>query len=374
MCQVLFTIPLHSLWDALPDIPIYGYGTMLFLAFVFCTSLAVRLARREGIPKEILQDLAIWIFVSGIIGARTVFIIQYHDHFSYFLQYFYLWDGGLVFYGAPMGAIVGYGLAYLLWLRKYHISTLKLADVIAPCVALGLALGRVGCLLNGCCYGNVACTDCPAFHFPLSAPPVYTMVKRGYQTAAGFTLETDPPDSLYPTTVVRSVLPGSAAEKAGLKPKDKIKYLNGNEIKNSYDLTNYLETHWPRGRTDLELKVAREGTKDGNLVNVSPFYPMTLGLNPTQIYETISMMLLLFFLLSYYPFKKYDGSVMVFFMIGYSIHRFLNEMLRTDTEPVLFNMTLSQNISIVVLIGALILGLVVGMRGPRPVYCQSPER
>src|SRR5271165_3553840 len=105
MRQVLLKIPLHSLWNALPDIPIYGYGMMLFLAFVFCTALAVRLARREGIPKEILQDLAIWIFVSGIIGARTVFIIQYSNHFPSFWQYFQLWDGGLVFYGGPMGAI-----------------------------------------------------------------------------------------------------------------------------------------------------------------------------------------------------------------------------------------------------------------------------
>jgi phosphatidylglycerol---prolipoprotein diacylglyceryl transferase len=75
-------------------------------------------------------------------------------------------------------------------------------------------------------------------------------------------------------------------------------------------------------------------------------------LNPTQIYESVSMILLLFFLLSYYPFKKSDGSVMVLFMIGYGVHRFLNVMLRTDTDPVAFNMTLSQNISILVLIGA----------------------
>ncbi len=57
---------------------------------------------------------------------------------------------------------------------------------------------------------------------------------------------------------------------------------------------------------------------------------------------------------------------MVFFMLGYGVHRFLNEMLHTDTEPVAFNMTLSQNISIVVLIAALILGVIVWRRGPRP--------
>ena len=101
-------------------------------------------------------------------------------------------------------------------------------------------------------------------------------------------------------------------------------------------------------------------------VTIGPFRPLTLGLNPTQIYETISMVLLLFFMLSYYPLKRYDGSVMVFFMLGYGVHRFLNEMLRTDTDPVAFNMTLSQNISIVVLIAGLVLGAIVWRRGPQP--------
>jgi prolipoprotein diacylglyceryltransferase len=364
MRQVLFYVPLHSLWDGLPDIPIYGYGTMLFLAFVFCTWLAVRLARREGIPREVLQDLAVWIFLSGIIGARAVFIIQYRERFYSFWQFFYLWDGGLVFYGGPIGAVIGYYLAYFLWLRKYRISSWKLADLIAPCAALGLALGRVGCLLNGCCYGNVACADCPAIHFPLCAPPVETMVKRGFQTAAGFTVLSYPGSVFHGTPTVRSVEPGSAADKAALRPNDKITNVNGKEVKDDYDnLVEYLRRDWPRGETDVELKVARKGTSDQT---IGSFRPMTLGLYPTQIYESISMVLLLFFLLSYYPFKRRDGSVMVFFMIGYAVHRFLNEMLRTDTDKVAFNMTLSQNISIIVLIAAAILAVAVWLRGAGP--------
>ena len=361
MRQVLFYIPLHALWDALPDIPIHGWGAMLFFAFMFCLWLAVRLARREGIPKEVLQDLAMWVFVSGIIGARAVFMIQYHTPIWDFYK---LWDGGLVFYGGPMGALVGYILAYFLWLRKYHFSSWKIADVIAPCVALGLALGRVGCLLNGCCYGNVACMECPAIHFPLSAPAVYPMVKRGYQTEAGFTLETASPYSSSPITVVRSVDPGSPADQAGLKAKDKIKKVNGKDIYGFNDLSEYLGPYWPRGQSDLELTVARGAAGEQSEITIGPFRPMTMGLHPTQVYESISMVLLLFFLLSYYPFKKRDGSVMVFFMLGYGVHRFLDEMLRTDTEPVAFNMTLSQNISIIVLLAGLILALVVWRRRP----------
>ena len=79
MCQVLFSIPLHLLNHDWPDLPIYGYGTMLFLAFVLCTWLAARLAGGEGIPRESIQDLAIWLFISGIVGARITYMIQYRD-------------------------------------------------------------------------------------------------------------------------------------------------------------------------------------------------------------------------------------------------------------------------------------------------------
>src|SRR5260370_13299864 len=127
-------------------IPIYGYGAMLFLAFVFCVLLAARLGLREGIEPKHVQDLAIWIFIFGIIGARVTHMIQFKEPLW---KFFMIWEGGLVFYGGAIGGAVGYFLAYFLVLRKYHISSWKMADVIAPCAALGLALGRVGCLLNG---------------------------------------------------------------------------------------------------------------------------------------------------------------------------------------------------------------------------------
>ncbi|MBI3411376.1 MAG: prolipoprotein diacylglyceryl transferase [Planctomycetes bacterium] len=367
MRQVLFEIPLSSLNANLPDIPIYGYGFMLFLAFVFCTWLAIRLARREGIPAHLLQDLAVWIFVSGIIGARATYVIQdvlveERHRFTSVSQVFALWDGGLVFYGSAIGAVVGFFSVYFIYFKKYHISNWKLADIIAPCVALGLALGRVGCLLNGCCYGNVACADCPAIHFPYSANPVYTMVERGYQTPAGFTIQS-------PANVT-AVAPGSPAERAGLMPGDRIVGVGSHEIASFMDLETYLRDRWPRGVNEVQLTVR---DADGTERTLAPFRPESLGLHPTQLYETISMALLLFLLLSYYPFKKRDGSVMVLFMVGYGVHRFLNEMLRTDTKPVAFGMTLSQNISILVLTAATALALIIWARNrtasapPQPI-------
>ena len=70
MRQILFHIPIVN-------IPIYGYGMMLFFAFIGCNWLARRLCKREGIDGGMIPDLAIWLFVSGIIGGRVNFVIQY---------------------------------------------------------------------------------------------------------------------------------------------------------------------------------------------------------------------------------------------------------------------------------------------------------
>jgi prolipoprotein diacylglyceryltransferase len=418
MQQVLFWLPLKT--EATPNgIPIYGFGAMLFVAFVVCTWLAGRRAEKEGIGKEHIQDLAIWIFVGGLVGARIVYMIQYGIPFWPITNFFRIWEGGLVFYGSALGGLAGYGLAWVFMIRRHGLSTWKILDVIAPAAAMGLCLGRLGCLFNGCCYGNVACPDCYAIRFPLSAPPRYTLVDRGYQTAAGFTMkgQDETPD---PRTVVDRVEPGSPAEQAGVRPGDEVVRVNGlaNRIivqlkgrpdavkavvselpprevrprlfedrgleitKVYFDrpqdyaqdigkirhaalgrgveisvhdvLWDLLVNEWPRGEKALELTVQR----DGQEVELPSFVPRTLGLHPTQIYESISMLLLFFLLTAYYPFRRHDGEVMVLFMIAYSLHRFLNEMLRSDTDPIgTTGMTLSQNGSIIIFVAGVLLAI-----------------
>ncbi|MBX9678135.1 MAG: prolipoprotein diacylglyceryl transferase [Gemmataceae bacterium] len=360
MQQVLFRVP--GL-----DLPIYGYGTMLFLAFVLCTWLAARLGKRDGIPREAFQDLSIWLFVFGILGARLTYYFQYRDRFQNFAQITAIWDGGLVFYGSLPGAVFGYFLAYRFQLKKYGVSHWKIADIVAPCLCLGLALGRVGCLLNGCCFGNVSCTDgCPALYFPMASPPRFAMVERGYQSAAGFVLETVNRPKEEPA-IVYAVSPGSPAEEAGLRPGDRIVQVNTRQTPAFADVYAAFTSDWPRGQNALYLEVKNQS---GEARVVGPFYPQSIGLHPTQLYETISMVLLMFALLAYFELRRYEGAVMVAWMYGYGVHRFLNEMLRTDTAPVAFGMTLSQNISILILISATVLLLIARTR--RPVDPNAP--
>jgi phosphatidylglycerol:prolipoprotein diacylglycerol transferase len=367
MRPILFPIPLHYLNPAWPDIPVYGYGAMLFLAFLSCTWLAWRLGRDQGITKETVQDLAIWLFVSGIAGGRIDYLVEYGnmaDLLTAPLQFFEVWKGGLVVYGAFLGATIGYVLAYHYLLRKRGVRFWQMADIIAPCVALGLCLGRIGCLLNGCCYGAVACADCPALEFPLCANPRYELTRRGCQTAAGFTMEEWAADG----RTVGQVEKDSPAAAAGLRAGDVIVQVGAKEIRTYGDLVKALSLEWQRDQRDLYLTVLRRGPigSPSEEVALPAFTPWTLRLHPTQVYESISTGLLLLLLLAFMPYRRFEGQAFVLFMLCYAAHRFLNEMLRDDTPRGVFGLKPGQSLSVAVFAAGLLLGLWLWRTSARP--------
>src|SRR6266511_415067 len=156
MRQVLFRIPVgQDGW------PIHGFGVMMFLGFIVCIWLASRRAEKVGISREVIQDLAIWIFLGGILGARITYLLMDPPPggLGAFLTAIpQIWTGGSVLYGGVIGGALSYFLGWLVTFRtRPNVTTLRLADVVAPSIAVGLLLGRVGCFLNGCCYGQVAC-------------------------------------------------------------------------------------------------------------------------------------------------------------------------------------------------------------------------
>src|SRR4051794_8294466 len=113
MQQVLFHIPFTQGWFGNPDgIPLYGFGVMLFLCFVLTAMVwGPRRVQPIGMPKERLQDMAIVLFVAGIVGARIVYIIQYHEQFknkNLLFEFFKIWEGGIVFYGSAIGGVIGF--------------------------------------------------------------------------------------------------------------------------------------------------------------------------------------------------------------------------------------------------------------------------
>ncbi|HTU94158.1 MAG TPA: prolipoprotein diacylglyceryl transferase family protein [Gemmataceae bacterium] len=327
-------------------LPIYGFGMMLFLAFIVCTWLASRRAESEGVAAEQIQEVAMWLFIGGLIGARITFLrAEKNMAFADMLfEFWKIWDGGIVLYGSVIGGLIAYVFAYWIVFRKYRLSTLKLADILAPSIAVGLCLGRFGCFLNGCCYGQVACPTCPVYavHFPLSAPAREGMVEQGYQTPAGFTLERQQQQPKDAGARVDKVDPNSLAYQAGLREGDLILRANDCDIE-ARDieetgriilpmdmLTRCLVYNWPRGQTELRLKVKHA---DGQEEELPPIAPRTLGLHPTQLYEVVSMALMFLVLTAYYPLRRRPGQVMAVLMAGYGVHRYLNELLRDDPRP-----------------------------------------
>jgi hypothetical protein len=124
-----------------------------------------------------------------------------------------------------------------------------------------------------------------------------------------------------------------------------------------------------KGQSELSLKVDR----NGSIIAVE-FRPLTVTFYPTQLYETISMVLLIFLLIAFQPFRRHDGQVMVLLMVGYAIHRFLNEAIRIEPSYSLFGidygLTLSQWISVLILL--LAVGLEVYLRMTRPKLPPGP--
>ncbi|MFI5454093.1 MAG: prolipoprotein diacylglyceryl transferase [Isosphaerales bacterium] len=161
MRQVLFTIPIFG------GLSIFGYGTMLVLAFLSSTWLAWWRARRECLDPEIIMDMAFWVFLFGMVGARVFFCIEYWGtEIKNWWEVFQYWKGGIVFYGGLIGAIAG----FFVYRRSHPFPLRPYMDVLAPSIGIGIMFGRLGCFLNGCCYGRV-CQLPWAVSFPKPSPP-----------------------------------------------------------------------------------------------------------------------------------------------------------------------------------------------------------
>jgi phosphatidylglycerol---prolipoprotein diacylglyceryl transferase len=175
MAPILFKIPLTIPFYGPTALPIYGFGSMLVLAFIFAPWLAWWRARREGLDGDVLLDMSFWIFVVGLVGARTFFCIEYWGRdIKNLLEAFQYWRGGIVYYGGVVGATVGF-FAYR-WFYPFPLRPYM--DAIAPSIALGTFFGRLGCFLNGCCYGD-PCRLPWAVSFPANSAPFVDQVHAG---------------------------------------------------------------------------------------------------------------------------------------------------------------------------------------------------
>jgi phosphatidylglycerol:prolipoprotein diacylglycerol transferase len=168
-------------------VPVRGYGAMLLAAAAAGVWLSIVRGRRMGFDADTILALGMEVFLWGIVGARLFYVLEYHDQFfapdrtwlGSLLSVLNVAAGGLVVFGSlPTAALATWRFA-----SRRGLSLPRLADCIVPGLLVGLAIGRIGCFLNGCCYGGPC--DLPwAVQFPPESPPWLDQAARGLLPAA----------------------------------------------------------------------------------------------------------------------------------------------------------------------------------------------
>ncbi|MBF0493311.1 MAG: prolipoprotein diacylglyceryl transferase [Deltaproteobacteria bacterium] len=260
MYPTLFTIPYLGF-------KVHSYGVMVALAFFLGMQVISREAKRQGLPADKILDLCFYIIIAAIVGSRVFYILVEEPHLLLSpLDWFKIWEGGLVFYGGFIGSLaVGFW-----YLHKHRLNFLKTVDVFILALPLGHSLGRIGCFLAGCCYGK------PAPHFPFSV--------------------------VFPLTS-------------------------------------------------------------------ESIAPVGVPLFPTQLMESIAELLVFVFLFWKSRKKKFDGQILLLYLVLYSIVRSVVEVFRGDISRGFVwdeKISVAQGISVVLVIVALILWKKLSKKSPLP--------
>ncbi len=132
-------------------VTIYAFGTLLAVAFIVGLVLSRYEMKQRGFEPDLAYDLVLGVALGSLIGARLFYVAgHWGDYYSRnLLEILRIWNGGLVFYGGLLGGALG----LILIARSRQLNIFRLGDCVAAPLALGTAIGRVGCFLNGCCYG-----------------------------------------------------------------------------------------------------------------------------------------------------------------------------------------------------------------------------
>jgi phosphatidylglycerol:prolipoprotein diacylglycerol transferase len=155
MLRELFRIPFTSL-------TVKGYGLMLVIGFLLAMHVIRRLSRNITPDPQMITNVSLYSLVAGVVGARVFYILHHFDNFKYNIaSVFAIWEGGLELLGGVLAAIA----VIILYLRYHKLPARQYLDILAIGLMLALCFGRMGCFLNGCCFGKPC--DLPwAVRFP----------------------------------------------------------------------------------------------------------------------------------------------------------------------------------------------------------------
>jgi phosphatidylglycerol:prolipoprotein diacylglycerol transferase len=321
MHQIIFRLPEFLPW--IGGAPIYGYGLMMVIGFFAAMELAKFLARRSNIDPEIFANAAIIALVAGVVGARLSHVLENIHEYTRSDRSFAedLWNainirsGGLTYYGGfllAFPAVLAYG-----FYKKIPIRVGM--DIVAPCVVIGLGFGRIGCYLNGCCYG--AETDAPwAVQFPYHSDAYMEQFARG-------------------------------------------------EIQVPHELLDSLG--YPKSIEQIEQDHSLTMEEQAHLISVANSQH-ALPVHPAELYSTLTAWLIAGLLVAYFTLPHAPGRVFALMLILEGISRFLLEMVRAEPQGTLFGrhifgpLTFSEGLSIPIVLLGIVLWFAFGTKSLWP--------
>jgi len=290
MRQILVDFGTVELFGRGIPLRVYGYGLMLVLGFALGIFLARWRARRAGEDPDVLTWCGVLGLVAGVAGARAAFVVENWRAFAAsphgLADVLDVSSGGLIYYGGVLLA-APVVLVYLRWKR---LPVRRYLDILAASLMVGLAFGRAGCLLNGCCWGGPCRHDWPlAARFPMYSRPLLKLDGRvnPYSEA-----------TVWPSPVYAAqVASGRVRVPEGLR-----------------DAEGYLVP--PAAFTPEQVRLAEEAR--------------SAPVKPAQLLGLANALLLAGVLTAFHRLRSREGQVFALLAVLYPITRFILESVRAD--------------------------------------------
>lgn len=315
-----------------------GYGLMLMLAILSAIGLVQVNSRRAGLDPDRMTGLCFWMVIAGLAGARIFYVVQKWGTFgeATLVDLIDMTQGGLVVYGSLFGGLLAV-LVYCGVLRMRLWSTL---DVLAPAMLLGLAIGRIGCLMNGCCYGGECGSEFPlGIGFPAGSAPYMEQMDNGRL----FGIESEVPVAADGVRVVHRVEAGSLAGEMGLVEGERF------VVQGPDPLRLAAAVQWQVDEPALAVQVTGFGSGT-HPVPPGRLPPRARPIHPTQIYAAVNAGLLCLVLWFLGDHRRFEGEIFATLIVAYPVARFLEEMIRQDETGIFGTpLTISQWISVFLL-------------------------
>ncbi len=390
----LFTLPILG-------ISIKTYGFCMMVGFLSAVWLGMKRAERVKADPDVLLDMSLLCLLFGVGGARLFYVAHYWS--SQFAdvpnKLFAIVDitkGGLEFLGGFLGAAV----AIAIYSARKKISLRLYMDLLAPITMWGLAFGRLGCFFNGCCFGGACALPASASESGLEQQPQYAWAVEFPFASPAFWRQWEERELTVPAELIVAL-----EESLRLQPwLVSGSVLSASEKKRKQVNRNFLDARRPydRARADgasdeelaglkvtMEAAEKRKKTRDLELLELllAQRFPSRVApqrhssvtelqelagslwsrpVHPAQLYSAVHALLLSLVLTALFYIRKRHGVVVAALLILYPIPRILLEMIRADNPHDVGGLTISQSVSV----GMLITGIAVLYL----LYKHRPER